>query len=105
MEEEKQELALGKVDNIASGIIVEDALKGMLLKTKNINFKPWKNDYAPRNPHSAFGDFPKEYLPKKKAPRRKRVNFEQSQSASTINKFILRGRGTGGNAVHRNKRK
>jgi len=38
----------------------------MLLKTKNINFKPWKNDYAPRNPHSAFGDFPKDYLPKKK---------------------------------------
>ena len=71
-------MALGKVDNIASFIVVEDALKGMLLKTKNINYKPWKNNCAPRNPHSAFGDFPKDYLPKKKAPRQKKVNFEQS---------------------------
>jgi len=72
-EEEKQELGIGKVDNIASGLIVEDALKNMLLKTKNINFKPWKNPYAPRNPHSAFGDFPKEYLKKKSRPRVKKV--------------------------------
>jgi len=35
--------ALGKVDNIAACLVVEDALKGMLLKTKNINYKPWKN--------------------------------------------------------------
>ncbi len=67
MEEQKQELALGKVDNIATGLVVEDTLKGMLLKTKNINFKPWRNNYAPPNPHSCFGKFPKEYLPKKKA--------------------------------------
>ena len=78
MEEEKQELALGKVDNVASGIVVEDTLKGMLLKTKNINYKPWKNSYAPKNPHSAFGNFPKDYLPKQKAPRVKVVNHEQS---------------------------
>jgi hypothetical protein len=73
-EEEKQELQIGKVDNIASGLIVEDALKNMLLKTKNINFKPWKNPYAPRNPHSAFGDFPKDYLiSKKKKTTKKRI--------------------------------
>jgi hypothetical protein len=45
----------------------------MLLKPKNIDFKPWRNNFAPRNPHSAFGDFPKEYLPKKKPVRRKKV--------------------------------
>jgi len=74
-DDDKQEMnMLGKVDNIASGLIVEDALKGMLLKTKNINYKPWKNAYAPKNPHSPFGDFPKSYLPKKKAARYKKVN-------------------------------
>ena len=102
-EEDRQELALGKVDNVASGIVVEDTLKGMLLKTKNINYKPWKNNYAPKNPHSAFGNFPKDYLPKAKPATFKKVAHEQSQSASTINKFILRGQGTGGNAVSRNK--
>lgn len=45
----------------------------MLLKPKNIDFKPWRNKYAPKNPHSAFGDFPKEYLPKKKVVKGKRV--------------------------------
>ena len=43
MEEQKQELALGKVDNIATGLVVEDTLKGMLLKGKNVNYKPWRN--------------------------------------------------------------
>jgi hypothetical protein len=74
-DDDKQEMnMLGKVDNIASGLIVEDCLKGMLLKTKNINYKPWKNNYAPKNPHSPFGDFPKSYLPKKKPMRYKKVN-------------------------------
>ena len=53
--------------------MVEDTLKNMLLKPKNIDFKPWRNHWAPRNPHSAFGDFPKEYLPKKGKVRRKKV--------------------------------
>jgi len=69
-------MALGKVDNIATGIVVEDTLKGMLLKTKNINFKPWRNAYAPKNPHSCFGDFPKEYLPKRKKVTSKRVKHQ-----------------------------
>jgi len=44
----------------------EDQLKGMISKQSNQMYKPWKNDYAPKNPHSPFGDFPKEYLPKDK---------------------------------------
>jgi len=36
----------------------------MLAKSSNANYKPWRNAYAPKNPHSPFGDFPKEYLPK-----------------------------------------
>lgn len=52
-----------KKENIASQIILEDHLKNILAKSDNRNFKPWKNDQAPRNPHSAFGDFPKEKMP------------------------------------------
>lgn len=44
----------------------EDQLKGMLSKQSNEAYRPWKNTYAPKNPHSPFGDFPKEYLPKEK---------------------------------------
>lgn len=38
----------------------------MLSKQNNESYKPWKNQYAPKNPHSPFGDFPKEYLPKER---------------------------------------
>ena len=44
----------------------EDQLKNILNKQNNESYKPWKNQYAPKNPHSPFGDFPKEYLPKEK---------------------------------------
>jgi len=42
--------------NLHSG---EDQLKGMLSKQANEAYRPWKNQYAPKNPHSPFGDFPK----------------------------------------------
>ena len=51
-------------DNIASTLILQDHLKGMLLKSQNTNYKPWRNSYAPKNPHSPFGDFPKSHLSK-----------------------------------------
>jgi hypothetical protein len=41
---------------------VEDHLKGMLAKSANGVYRPWKNNFAPKNPHSPFGDFPGEYL-------------------------------------------
>lgn len=44
----------------------EDQLKGMISKQNNEMYRPWKNNYAPKNPHSPFGDFPKEYMPKDK---------------------------------------
>jgi len=34
----------------------------MLSKNANYCYKPWANKYAPKNPHSCFGDFPKEYM-------------------------------------------
>lgn len=51
-----------KKENVASQLIVEDHLKGMLAKSANGVYKPWKNNFAPKNPHSPFGDFPQEYL-------------------------------------------
>ena len=44
----------------------EDQLKGILSKQNNESYRPWKNQHAPKNPHSPFGDFPKEYLAKNK---------------------------------------
>ena len=38
----------------------------MLAKSENKNFKPWRTPHAPKNPHSAFGNYPKEYIPKTK---------------------------------------
>ena len=43
----------------------EDQLKGILSRQNNESYKPWKNNYAPKNPHSPFGDFPKEQRIKK----------------------------------------
>ena len=77
-EEEKQELGLGKVDNIAKYLVVEDKLKRMLYKNKNKNYKSWRNNQAPVYPHSPFGDFPKDYLPKKGTKTNKRVKHQKS---------------------------
>jgi len=35
----------------------------MLAQSENKNYKPWKSSHAPKNPHSAFGNFPREYIP------------------------------------------
>jgi hypothetical protein len=43
----------------------------MLSKQNNESYKPWKNQYAPQNPHSPFGDFPREYIPKEKLKEQK----------------------------------
>ena len=37
-----------------------------MLKQNNESYKPWKNKFAPKNPHSAFGDFPQGYITKEK---------------------------------------
>jgi hypothetical protein len=45
----------------------------MLAKSENGVYKPWKNKQAPRNPHSPFGDYPNEYLPKQKCVEKKHI--------------------------------
>lgn len=50
----------------ASSLIIEDHLKGVLARTKDQPFKCYNNKNLPRAQHSAFGDFPPDYMPKKK---------------------------------------
>lgn len=73
-------------------------LKNFISKTSNESYKPWKNGYAPKNPHSPFGDFPKDYLPQKKLEeKRHEPNHEMTLSGS-LNKGE-RIRGNGGKCV------
>ena len=76
-----------KRDNVASTLIVEDHLKFMLAKAGNIDYKPWKNSYAPKNPHSPFGDFPKDYKLFKQKPEKIIPIYENSQAATTNSKI------------------
>jgi hypothetical protein len=92
-----QQIGMPKI-NFASCMIVEDHLKKVLLMTDG---KPWKfsqNKLLPKSQHSAFGDFPPEYMNKKPVgvlPVPLITNAEQSIAAS--GKAILKkGDGIGG---------
>jgi len=83
-----------KTQNIASTLITEDHLRSMLYKPQNIQYKPWKNIWSPRNPHSPFGDFPKGYLNKtltspKLAPIHETSHAKTLTSFSIINFIII----------------
>lgn len=54
--------------NPSSQLLFEDALYNLLMHEKGLSYKTLKTKYAPRNKHSPFGDFPKEYMPKKLPP-------------------------------------
>lgn len=86
-----------KKDNIATTLVLEDHLKSMLSKTANLDYKPWKSKYAPKNPHSPFGNFPNEFMKITKitTPKIAPVH-EESQAATTINKYSSKNQGTGG---------
>jgi len=93
--------------NHASSMIVEDHLKKVLSKTGG---KPWKfqnNTLLPRSQHSVFGDFPKNYLPRKAnpiEPMQPLCNQEQSIAAQG-KQTLKRGDGLGGKTTSLNKPK
>jgi hypothetical protein len=75
---------------------VQDHLQSILSKMESKCYKPWKNKFAPKNPHSCFGDFPPEFINK---PLEKKLDqhdpcYEDDLSSSR-NKHE-RMRGTGG---------
>jgi hypothetical protein len=51
--------------NHASSLIIEDHLKKVIAKTTQKAWKASDNPFLPRSQHSAFGDFPPDYMPKK----------------------------------------
>lgn len=85
-----------KREIIAANITHEDHIRRMLAKTQNIDYKPWKNNFCPKNSHAPFGDYPNKYMnPKEKVPIAEPV-WHQSQ-ASTNNTYLeTKGVGTGG---------
>jgi hypothetical protein len=83
-------IAMPKI-SYASTMIVEDHLKRCLAKTSNKPFKVYDNKLLPRSQHSAFGDFPKEYMPPKKATVTDVppiTQHEQSIAAKGVGKFL-----------------
>lgn len=56
--------------NHASSLIIEDHLKKVISKTSTKGWKASDNPFLPRSQHSAFGDFPKDYMPKKTGAKR-----------------------------------
>jgi len=78
--------------NHSSQMIVEDHLKKVLTRTKGTSWKFSQNPLLPRSQHSAFGDFPKDYLPKKGNPVQPIPQIsaqEQSIAASGTGKQML----------------
>ena len=76
----------------ASSLIVEDHLKKVLAKTSGKQFKPSNNKNLPRAQHSAFGDFPKDYMAKKPARVEpvKPLNQEmQSGAVTQVGKYLF----------------
>lgn len=94
---QQPQVPLLRKENIASQCIIEDHLKNMLAKSENKNYKPWKNKFAPKNPHTPFGDYPKEYIPKEKVPVKNLMPIhEDSQAATVVNKYEGVRTGSGG---------
>lgn len=53
-------------ENPSTQLLVEDSLKIILNKSKGLGYKASRTIMAPKNKHSAFGDFPPDFIPKKK---------------------------------------
>jgi len=51
--------------NPSGHLLFEDHLKRCLNKAQGIGYKQLLSVHAPRNKHSAFGDFPKDFMPRK----------------------------------------
>ncbi len=83
--------ALNNKINFASTMVVEDHLKKCLAKTSNKPYNPHANKKLPRQQHSPFGDFPKEYMKGKKpavTEVENTIKHEQSIAASGTGKGL-----------------
>jgi len=94
-----------RTQNVASKLITEDHLRMMLSKSHNENYKPWKNIFSPRNPHSAFGDFPKGHLSKTETAPKIVPVHEVSHAQTMVKGFTSVGKGLGGRPATLNQKK
>lgn len=77
-----------KKENIASCLILEDHLKTMIHKANITEYKNRKHKFAPKYPHSSFGDFTKELFIAKKLPLTQRTpDYEESLSTTVKSNF------------------
>jgi hypothetical protein len=76
----------------------EDQLKKCLSMTAGQKWTPYANKNIPRVQHSAFGDFPKEYLPKKSAGVTKvqPIGAAEVSIAAKGTAILKKGDGSGG---------
>jgi hypothetical protein len=72
--------------NPSNQLLFEDALKKCIAKYGGYGIHSLKSKYAPKNKQSPFGDFPKEYLPKKDRDYTL-VNIESHQVANSSSNF------------------
>jgi len=91
--------------NVGSKLITEDYLRLMICKGQNVNYKPWKNVWSPKNPHSAFGDFPKSYHVRSPTSTKLTPIHEDSQARTMLKSFSSVGNGLGGKAATLNPKK
>jgi hypothetical protein len=94
------QFAGGKV-NPASQLLVEDHLKKCLSKTTVKTWKPYDNPNLPRAQHSAFGDFPKDYLKNKNAgvTAIKPIDQQEVSIAACGTAILRKGDGLGGKST------
>lgn len=79
--------------NHASSLIIEDHLKKVVTKTSAKGWKASDNPFLPRSQHSAFGDFPADFMPKKTKKEAEPIQEEckktfSSKSACLLHQFL-----------------
>lgn len=98
-------------NNAAASMIIEDHMRKVLYKGKKKALEPKKDKNVPRMNHSAFGDFPKDFMPKttalKKAMADKKKKEQEAAAAAVKPKVtpLKKGKGLGGKAVTLNPKK
>ena len=85
-------------------MILEDHLKKCLSMTSGDQWKPYHNKNLPRAQHSAFGDFPKEFLKSKRAgvTEVKPIDKQEVSIAATGTAILKKGDGLGGKSTSLN---
>lgn len=75
--------------NHASNLIIEDHLKKVIAKTSQKAWKASDNPFLPKTQHSAFGDFPPDYMPKVKKVEEEKPKEDLKATKTFTSKLSL----------------